>query len=204
MKSISRLDILFFCVLVIYIFFFIGGVSQVPFHPDESTYLYMSSDFERISSQPSELFWLPCDNSDQQRYRLVDAPFTRYILGAGRSLASLPALPADWDWGKSWEQNRISGALPDKKLLAVGRTTISIFLPLSLMLMFLIGRKAQRPLAGMFSAFLLGSNALILVHGRRAMAEGLLLFCVTLFIFSLCYSDKNLSLSSISAGVVFT
>ncbi len=203
MRSISRIDILFFCGLVLYSLFFFGGVRQVPFHPDESTNLYMSSDFNKYFSHPSDLFWVPGDHSDQQRYRLVDAPLTRYILGAGRFLVGLPSLPADWDWSKSWEQNRVAGALPDPKLLTVGRTTISIFLPLSLILIFLSGRISQHPLAGLFSAFLLGSNALVLVHGRRAMAEGILLFGVTLFIFSLYYSDKNLWLPAVSAALAF-
>ena len=203
MRSISRIDILFFCGLVLYSLFFFGGVRQVPFHPDESTYLYMSSDFERFFSQPGDLFWVPGDHSDQQRYRLVDAPLIRYILGAGRSLAGLPSLPADWDWSKSWDQNRVAGALPDPKLLTVGRTTISVFLPLSLILIYLIGRISQHPLAGLFSAFLLGSNALVLLHGRRAMAEGILLFGITLFIFCLYYSDKNLWLPAVSAALAF-
>ncbi len=203
MKSLSRLDILFLSALVLYMLFFFGGVSQVPFHPDESTYLYMSSDFERLLSQPGALFWLPGDDSDQQRYRLVDAPLTRYVLGAGRSLVGLPALAADWDWEKSWEQNRLSGALPDKMLLAVGRSSISLFVPLSLVLLYVVGRKSQRPLAGLFSAFLLGANALVLMHGRRAMAEGILLFCITLFIFSLYYSDTNLWLPAVSTTLAF-
>ena len=203
MKSLSRLDILFFCALAPYLFFFFGGVRQVPFHPDESTYLYMSSDFEWVFSQPQNLFWIAGDHSDQQRYRLVDAPLTRYILGAGRLLVGLPALPADWDWSKSWEQNRIAGALPDQKLLVAGRSSISVFMPLSLIFMFLIGRKSQRPLAGLFSAFLLGTNALVLLHARRAMAEGILLFCVTLFIFSLYNSHKNLWLPAVSAVLAF-
>lgn len=203
MKSLSRADILFFGAMALYLFFFFGGIHRVPFHPDESTYLYMSSDFERVFSQPSDLFWQPGDNSDRQRYRLIDAPLTRYILGAGRSLVGLQALPADWDWEKSWEQNQASGALPDEKLLTVGRISIAVFVPLSLICMYWTGKSFQRPLAGLFAAFLLGSNALVLLHGRRAMAEGILLFCVTLFIFGLTYNDKNIWLPALSTALAF-
>ena len=78
--------------------FYIWGINLVPFHPDERTYLFMSSDFDQLIHDPFSMAWKPDNESDQrQRYRELDAPLTRYMLGLGRSLFSIPAPKVDWD-----------------------------------------------------------------------------------------------------------
>jgi 4-amino-4-deoxy-L-arabinose transferase-like glycosyltransferase len=112
----------------------------------------------------------------RQHYRLIDAPITRYLLGLGRSFAGLPALPADWSWQASWEENQNAGALPEHRLLLTGRLAIALLLPFSLLLIYLIGRRMCGETGGLLACLLLGSNALVLLHARRAMAEGALTF----------------------------
>ena len=157
----------------------ICGVSRVPFHPDESTYLFMSGDFDQLLSNPASMAWEAGKEMDaRQRYRLIDAPITRYLLGLGRSLTGLPALPADWSWQASWEDNRNAGALPQERLLWAGRLAITLLLPLSLFFIYLIGRRMGGEASGLLAVLLLGTNALILLHDRRAMTEGAFTFGV--------------------------
>lgn len=79
-------------------------------------------------------------------------------------------MPADWNWRTDWENNRQAGALPDERLLWVGRLTITLLLPFSLFFIYLIGRRMSGEACGLLSVVFLGSNALILLHTRRAMA----------------------------------
>ena len=82
------------------------GVKQVPFHPDESTNLYMSSDLSAFFNNPARLFWTP-ENSDElrMRYRVLDAPLNRYLVEISRTLNRQTALESDWDWSKTWDEN---------------------------------------------------------------------------------------------------
>ena len=147
-------------------------VASVPFHPDESTYLYMSSDFDLLLTDPLSLAWTPDQVGNWRTHlRIVDAPLVRYLLGLGRNLAGLPALPVDWSWMKSWEENQAAGALPSPQLLASGRLALALLLPFSLGMIYKIGSRLHGPLTGLLAALLLGSNALLLLHDRRAMAN---------------------------------
>ncbi|MFH1633237.1 MAG: hypothetical protein ABIG63_04395 [Chloroflexota bacterium] len=98
MKRFLQTDWPFVILLIPLTIFYLWGLRFVPFHPDESTQLYMSSDFESLFSNPASLFWDPDREDDpRQRYRELDAPLTKYILGLGRVIAGQPALPVDWD-----------------------------------------------------------------------------------------------------------
>ncbi len=128
-------------------------------------------------------------DSQIQKYRLLDAPFTRYWIGAARVLTSSPSLDQDWNWSQSWQEN--SAALPDKKLLVVSRISIAILLPASFILFFLLLRKIFSIPVSLIATLLLLSNSLILLHGRRAMAEGGLIFFLILSLFLLFRLPKK-------------
>src|SRR5512139_2210760 len=135
----------------------IWGVARVPFHPDESTNLFMSADLDVLLSNPTSMAWEATKGVElRQHYRMIDAPITRYLLGLGRSIAGLPALPADWNWGISWENNRQAGGLPDDRLLWAGRLAITLLLPFSLLFSYLIGRRMDGEASGLLSVVLLG------------------------------------------------
>ncbi len=171
-------------------------IAKIPFHPDESTYLYMSSDFETLFSAPLSLAWSKDDLSNPSgetelrlHYRLIDPPMTRYLLGFARWVGGLPQLPADWNWAKTWEQNQAAGALPDPALLNTGRAALTFFIPLDLLLIYLIGIRLQSRTTGLLAALLFGLNALVLLHNRRAMTEAALTFGVLIALFS--FLDGN-------------
>lgn len=79
--------------------FYLAGLGTVPFHPDESTQIFMSADLERFFENPADLFWQPHQiNEQRQRYRLLGAPLPRYVIGFGRLVAGrLAPLPTNWD-----------------------------------------------------------------------------------------------------------
>jgi 4-amino-4-deoxy-L-arabinose transferase-like glycosyltransferase len=197
-------DILFLMILGLLGWFFLSGLQAVPFHPDESTQLYMSADFEQLLTSPFELTFSPNAQGDlKQHYRLIDAPLTRYILGFGRTIGGFPALPADWDWSQSWDENVQAGALPSEELLYAGRMAITLLLPLALLFVYLAGKQVGDGITGLSALFFLGLNALVLLHGRRAMAEGALIFGVAFFLWSLFQSDRRPWLTGLAMAIAF-
>jgi hypothetical protein len=190
--------------------FALSGAGEVPFHPDESTYLFMSADFDLYLRAPLSLAWDPARPADpqtpadwRQRYRLLDAPLTRYLLGAGRTVAGLPALPADWNWGKTWEENRQAGAQPAAGLLAAGRAAVTLLLPLTLFFLYLSGSIIGGRWTGLLAVLFLGLNALIQLHARRAMTEGALVFGVSFALWSFLQGDRRAWLAGMGAALAF-
>jgi len=182
----------------------IWGIPLVPFHPDESTQLYMSKDIELIFDIPSSLVWLPEKKDDpMQHYREIDAPITRYIIGIGRSIAGRSALPVDWDWKKSWNENHQLGALPDTNLLNVSRLSVVLLFPFCLILIYQIGTRIGGPVSGIIAVILLGVNALILLHNRRAMAESALTFGVLFALWSFTKKEIQPWLAGIGLALAF-
>jgi 4-amino-4-deoxy-L-arabinose transferase-like glycosyltransferase len=173
--------------------FVVWGAPRVPFHPDESSYLYMSRDFDRLLHEgPAAVTWQAAEQpADVLRYRLLDAPMTRYLVGLGRSLAGLPALPRDWNWSASWDDNARSGALPNPAQLANARLPAALLTALSLGLVYGIGDRLNGWAAGVLAALLFGLSGEALLHGRRGMAEGPLVFFGLLTIWVLLRRPKQ-------------
>ncbi len=167
------------------------GVRAVPFHPDESTQLFTSADFDLWLSHPTAAGWQPGQDDDlRQRYRLLDAPLTHLVLGLGRAVAHQPPLPVDWDWSLSWQENALAGAVPSETLLTAGRTAVTLLLPLTLTLLYLTGLSLGGRRVGLLSILFLGLNPLTLLHARRAMAEGALLFGITFTLWALLSASR--------------
>jgi hypothetical protein len=200
----SRLLTLFLMVLVLISAAYLLGVSSVPFHPDESTQLFTSGDVGLFFQKPSSLFWDPAKESDvRQAYRELDAPLTHLVIAAGRWVTGQPALPVDWDWSKTWAENRQAGALPSAGLLLAGRLAVAVLFPFSILFFFLTVRRVTNDFTAWAAALLLASNALVLLHTRRAMAEGALLFTLTLTLWSLVKAEQRPWLVAIPAALAF-
>ena len=182
--------------------FCLSGLEGIPFHPDESTQIYMSADFETMLSDPLSLSWTPGQENDpRMRYRLIDSPLTRFLIGAARRIAGQPPLQVDWDWTTSWEENRLAGALPNRKLLLTGRLALAGLLPACLALIFLTAKNLGGLPAGWMAMLFFGLNSLVLLHGRRSMAEGALLFGIVFFVWSLTKNGDNPWLIGLSLGI---
>jgi len=170
----------YIAILLISVIYWLG-ISSVPFHPDESTQLYMSADFKTFLSNPKRLFWRAEVKFDQrQYYREIDPPLSRYLIGAGLALSGNEPLNQDWDWSKTWQQNIANGALPPEEQLTAARFSVAFLFPFSLLFAYWIGKGIHSRSCGWINMGLLALNTLVLIHTRRAMAESPLLL-MTLF-----------------------
>lgn len=192
MKTISSTHWPFVFLLALLTFFHLWGIPLVPFHPDESTQLFMSSDFETLFIQPASMAWDPAREEDlRQHYREFDAPLTRYTIGLGRWIRRLPALSVDWEWPKTWQGNSLAGALPEPQLLYTGRFMVTLLLEVSLVLIYCSGYHLGGYRMGLLAVLCLGTNALVLLHSRRAMAESALTMGIALAIWSFLQGEKR-------------
>ncbi len=162
-------------ILIISLFYW-AGVSGAPFHPDESTQIYMAADFKTALTRLEDLFWSPAESSDPRMiYRQIDPPLTRYLIGAGLAISGESPLSRDWDWAEGMEENQAAGSYPSKKQLLAARLAVASLFPLSLFFAYSIGKKLRSRSLGWLNLILLAVNALALLHTRRAMAESALL-----------------------------
>lgn len=197
----SEKAITIFCLLIYGIFFF-STIQTVPFHPDESTQIYMSHDVDILLANPLKLAYNanPVPAIDQH-YRLIDSPLPRTIIGLARNIFRVPPLPSDWNWSLTWEANSGAGALPSESLLLLARISLGIFVPIGLIFFYLILRSIIPWPFALTAAVFLGMNAIFLLHTRRAMAEGIS-FCFYSFILYLSIkNNKNIFLVSTFAGL---
>jgi hypothetical protein len=172
-------------LFVIFGLYYYQTLINVPFHPDESTYIYMSADFKRLFSEPLGMTYDQDINTDTlQHYRLVDPPLTRYWIGAALSIAGIDSLKEDWNWSLNWQENVEKGAMPDSRMLLVSRLAVSSLFLLALFAIYRTGVLLQNRLTGILSIIFLACNALVLLHTRRAMEEALLLPAICLAIWS--------------------
>jgi hypothetical protein len=166
---------------VAFLVFYLSGLPVVPFHPDESSQISLSGDFSRLFLQHDleSLAWASDRTlTPDMRLRLLDAPATRYLIGLSDWLHGFsPAdLNTDWVWWQSWDENVAAGHMPGRALLLASRVPAGILSALAVALLFWIVYEARGLAVGVIAALLLGLNPLVLLHGRRAMAEGALLF----------------------------
>jgi hypothetical protein len=158
------------------------GTARVPFHPDEATHIYLSRDFDQLlAGGPRAVTWQATEQpADVLRYRLLEAPLSRYLIGLARTVGGQAAVSVDWDWTSSWESNVGAGALPSERLLFWSRLPAALSAAAAPLLVYALGRRMAGRGAGLAAAALYGLNALTLLHGRRAMSEGPLLLLMLL------------------------
>jgi len=164
----------------------------------------MSGEFERTLSAPLELTWNnSADLTPTMRYRMIDAPLTRYLIGFSRILAGIPSPENDWDWSATWQENVYAGAYPESRTLVVARLSVAFLFPFSLLLLYLIGLKLQGRFLGIAAVLLFSFHPLILLHTRRAMAEGVLIFTVLLVLYTLFYAERHPFLAGLAVALAF-
>ncbi len=190
--------------IILFSVFFLRDILEIPFHPDEATQIFMSSDVDLFMQDPSSLIWKPQNQMDiRMQYRLLDAPFSRTWIGIFRALGKVPELENDWNWSADWGQNIVAGAYPTEAQFITGRLASAIFFPLDILFLFLIGRKLRGNLLGWLMVLLFSLNALILLHTRRAMSEGPMLFFIILSLWSFLLNPRFLFFSAIPVALAF-
>lgn len=203
-KRFHLVDRSFVFIFILFTIFLLSGIPHIPFHPDEASLLYQSRDFELFFSDPLSLPYQQSREGEAvQTYRVLNPSLPKYILAMGRLVAGYgsESVSVDWNWSFSWEENAELGALPNSELLNASRTASTLLIILSLPILYLCGKRLKNSTLGFFAALLLITHALVLVHGRRAMAEGTLVFGVILAFFGILEGDKRPWLAGIGSAV---
>jgi 4-amino-4-deoxy-L-arabinose transferase-like glycosyltransferase len=196
-----------FALFSAYIFFELRTLGEVPFHPDESSWILMSRDFDTqfLAGDTTALAFTPEQNIDAiWSYRLLNAPLAKHIIGFTRWVNGFGAdtIPADFLWGVSWEQNR--AALPRADVLWMSRSAMALLNALSALLMFVIGREIGGGIAGACATALFAFDPLMLLHNRRAMAEGALVLFTLSSVLTLIKLAQHLRASKTNSPKVIT
>lgn len=164
----------------------LSTLRSVPFHPDESSWILMSADFDVavLHRSPASLAVVNEQPHTQIiEYRLLNGPVAKGLIGAVRWFAGYgpDSIPQDFLWGVPWSENL--AAIPSANLLNAARWPMAVLNAISAGLMLLIGRRVGGPLAGLVAALLFVFDPLMLLHNRRAMAESSLIFGILLCVF---------------------
>ena len=191
-------------LFLLFTLFYLWGMDLVPFHPDESTQIYMSQDLIDLINDPLSLSYSPeTELTPKMAYRAIDMPLTRYLVGFARFTTNIPGLSSDWDWALTWQQNLIIGAIPSSVLLTTARFIPTFLLSVSIYLFYFSIRKILPKTPAHIATLFLGLNPLILLHGRRAMSEPALLFGVILFMWSVTRDHIKPVLVGIALAIAF-
>lgn len=172
------IDALYLLALALYVF-------AIPptFHGDEAMQVYMSRDYATafVDRNPAALMTSPPYDIDSDGHlRLINGTINRYAIGlswhlTGLTADTLPARPG-WDWGLDYDTNVSTGHLPSPALMGAARFSSTLFLALSVIVMFALGRLFSGRLTAYIVSGLYALNPVILLNGRRAMQEGSMLF----------------------------
>ena len=205
MAKMSQIDWVVIGMIVILAILYGWTMLDVPFHPDESTQIYMSQDLSRLFQNPRELAWdgdLPLE--DEERIRAIDAPLAKYSIGLARAIFSIPDLESDWNWSLNWDENLSQGALPSREQLLVARAAMTAVLPFALWFFYKALQTILPGLASLAGTLFLGLNPLLLLHGRRAMSEALLFFGISFFLWAVTREKRNPWLIGLSLGIAIS
>ncbi len=206
MKTIVKAHGPAFLLIALFSLFLLWGARLVPFHPDETSWLFQSRDFERLFTDPLSLAWQPGQPLDpEMTYRALNAPLGKYVTGVARWLAGYDAetVAVDWDWSRTWEENRAAGALPAPAVLEAGRVGSTVAVILGLGFVYLCGLRLGGRITGLLAVVGLGTNALLLLHGRRAMAEGVLTLGFTFALFTILQAERCPWLAGLGTALAF-
>lgn len=199
MKTIPWLKVVLTILFIFLIWNYFSGVGFVPFHPDESTQIYMSAD---ATQNPFGLSFSPDVSMDtRMRYRLIDAPLTRTLIGWGMHFQGQEPNRVDWNWSASWTENAAAGALPANTSLLAARWSVAWLFPFTCLFLFLLAKKVDGWPTAVISIILFSTNALVLLHTRRAMAEGALVCLVCALSWLLVSPQKISWLAGLAAGL---
>lgn len=189
-KYFIWLDAALLLLLIVYI---LSGISLVPFHGDESTYIIISEDYDRIVKQRDfgRVLFTPEGNS-KQYLRLTTGSILAYSIGFARDATNNDDPINKWLWRATWEENILQNNMPVPRLLNLARACSALMGALGIALFFFTARQLfSSRLAAWFATLALATHGDILVNIRRAMQEGpkFLFLILTIYIASQILKD---------------
>src|SRR3990172_2834311 len=184
-KYLAWLDLVLLLLPIVYI---LSGIFSVPFHGDESTYIWISEDYDWIVKQRDfgRVLFNPEGNS-KQYLKLSTGSILAYSIGFARDITNNDDPINKWLWGSSWEENILQGNMPNPPLLNLARICSALMGALGMVLFFWTARQLfSSRLVAWSATLILATHGDVLVNIRRAMQEGpkFLFLILTLYIAS--------------------
>ena len=169
-----RLSWLDISLLSLIFLFIVSGISFVPFHGDESAYLILSEDYDRIvKNQEFEKVLFNSDGGNKQNLRLTTGSILAFSIGFMRDITNNDDPIQKWLWGSSWEGNIALGNMPTPRLLNMARACSVAMGATGIILFFLFALKLfSSRLIAWAATLALATQGGVLVNTRRAMQEG--------------------------------
>ena len=164
------MDGLFLALCVLYI---LSGIPLVPFHGDESAYIILSEDYDRVFKKHEVEKVLFDPDGPKQYLRLSTGAILSFSIGFARDITNNEDPINKWLWGASWDENLAKGNLPAPSLLNVARFSSAIMGALGTVLFFVLLRCLYPSrLAAWLATLAFVTQGSLLVSIRRAMQEG--------------------------------
>ncbi|HNO93132.1 MAG TPA: phospholipid carrier-dependent glycosyltransferase [Anaerolineales bacterium] len=200
-KHKTWMDGLFLVLCVLYI---LSGIPLVPFHGDESAYIILSEDYDRVFKKHEVEKVLFDPDGPKQYLRLSTGAILSFSIGFARDITNNEDPINKWLWGASWDENLAKGNLPAPSLLNVARFSSAIMGALGTVLFFVLLRYLYPSrLAAWLATLAFVTQGSLLVSIRRAMQEGpkfLFLTLTTLLAFLII---QNLQTQKLRKGLYF-
>src|SRR5262245_26323612 len=184
-------------IVMVVSFVYVRQLSQVEFHVDESHWIgtsYMYESFIRGRFRS--------DSWKESHETVTNPPVPRYVIGLGRSLGGYRRgdINRIWQYGEDYDSNVRHGSMPSEGLLWWSRFPMAILTVLSIWMAFWVIKQFAGRVAGYFWILLAITNAFLLLHTRRAMAESPILFFVTVACVFTCLAACRLTSAGEGAG----
>uniref|UniRef100_UPI002CA82E56 phospholipid carrier-dependent glycosyltransferase n=1 Tax=Aggregatilinea sp. TaxID=2806333 RepID=UPI002CA82E56 len=179
------LDVVWLAALSAYV---VTGVSDIPFHGDESSLVFMSRDYATLVQQhdfSAVYYELSPSDPAAQELRILNGTVGKMAMGLAWDLAGLSVddLNGPWAWDVDYDVNAALGHIPGERLLRAARLSSALLTALGVIAVFGIARFATGSrIAAWIASLVLATDPAVLLNGRRAMMEGSLLGFGTLVV----------------------
>ena len=190
-------DGLWLCVLMSYV---VAGMPLATFHPDETERIHRSVDYATIFIEGDLASMIEVTDPVTGKVKastfhsLLAAPLQSYITGFMWHLAGFSPddLPPSWHWGRDFKTNIAEGRRPSESLLNIGRFASTLFLCLTVVLVYAFGRIYRGRILAYFVSGVYALNPVVLLHGRRAMYDAPFVFWgILMLLLALLISRKH-------------
>lgn len=176
---------------------YFSNVNDSGFHPDESRWLNRAHYIADVLD-PFGPTW-----NDQYLTR-GQPPIGSYVMGLGllaqgRDLDTNPA----WDFRRSWQFNVQNGMVPEQADLDAGRRTNALLGALTVVVVYLLGRRLTNPVGGAVGAALLIAHPLVIWHNSLALADTTLMLTLALLLYvAVRFADRPSWRGAMTLGVL--
>jgi len=165
---------------------FLGAVDDRPMHRDEARWIhravYVRELRDPLGPYWDEESWIARGGTLDERYRLrAQPPLGSYVMGLGFLLQgeSLPDI-GFWNMDRDDAWNVAQGNQPSAKQIQTGRRTSAIVGALTVLVVYLIGRKLTNHLGGAVGALVLAFHPLMIYVATFAGSDAVLGFTIAL------------------------